>query len=161
MKKYLTALFATVGLGIAAAWAAASYPSPTFNNVFLQGGLFMPFNTSIYWANSGGTNLPLIRLGSGNNMDFTTGAGGSFSMLGNVISGGGSSALGIPTVPWTNVVSNQLELAKLGSTPSTAGAGLGILFMTAGTNAGSCKLQMIAGTSATPVTIVDNVGSGC
>jgi hypothetical protein len=31
----------------------------------------------------------------------------------------------------------------------------------AGTNAGTCKLQAICGTSTTPVPILDNIGSGC
>ena len=31
----------------------------------------------------------------------------------------------------------------------------------AGTNSGSCQLIALAGTSATPTTIIDNVGSGC
>lgn len=53
-------------------------------------------------------------------------------------------------------------LPKLASAPTAApGAGLTNIFAVAGTNAGTCKLQMLAGTSTTPVTIVDNVGSGC
>lgn len=56
----------------------------------------------------------------------------------------------------------SLTLPKLAAAPTTApGAGYGLVFMIAGTNSGTCKLQMIAGTSTTPVTIADNVGSGC
>jgi hypothetical protein len=41
------------------------------------------------------------------------------------------------------------------------GAGQCQIFAVAGTAPGTCKLQAICGIRATPVTIVDNVGSGC
>jgi hypothetical protein len=46
-------------------------------------------------------------------------------------------------------------------TPFAPGAGFGELMWVAGSNAGTCKLVALAGTSTTPTTIVDNVGSGC
>lgn len=46
--------------------------------------------------------------------------------------------------------------------PNTApGAGAFKLTMEAGTTSGTCKLVARAGTSATPVTVIDNVGGGC
>ena len=61
-----------------------------------------------------------------------------------------------------NETANTLTVAKLASAPTTApGAGKLILFAVAGTTSGTCKLQAMAGTSTTPTTVVDNVGSGC
>jgi hypothetical protein len=52
--------------------------------------------------------------------------------------------------------------SKLSSAPASApGAGKCATFVVAGTNSGSCKMQMQCGTSATPVTLLDNVGVGC
>ena len=45
--------------------------------------------------------------------------------------------------------------------PSAPGAGLCTTYAVAGTTTGTCKLQVMCGTSSTPVTIEDNVGSGC
>jgi hypothetical protein len=41
------------------------------------------------------------------------------------------------------------------------GAGYAKAAVVAGTNAGSCKLMVYAGTSTTAATILDNIGSGC
>jgi hypothetical protein len=51
--------------------------------------------------------------------------------------------------------------AKITASGSAPGAGTAKFERVAGTNAGSCKMISYAGTSTTPVTIVDNVGSGC
>lgn len=51
--------------------------------------------------------------------------------------------------------------AKISDPGTAPGAALVKIIAVAGTNAGSCKLVAYAGTSTTPVTIVDNVGSGC
>ena len=57
---------------------------------------------------------------------------------------------------------SAMTLTKLGSAPAAGpGAGIVKVFAVAGTNAGSCKIQAQAGTSATPVTLADNIGSGC
>lgn len=51
---------------------------------------------------------------------------------------------------------------KLLAAPTNApGAGVCVNFFVAGTNGGTCKEQAMCGTSTTPVTIIDNVGSGC
>lgn len=52
-------------------------------------------------------------------------------------------------------------MTKITASGTAPGAGSAKFEWTAGTNAGSCKLISYAGTSTTPVTIVDNVGSGC
>jgi hypothetical protein len=70
----------------------------------------------------------------------------------------------MPTYDQTGVLAlgAYLNQAKLTGAPTTApGAATCQFFVTAGTNAGSCKLAAICGTSATPVTVIDNVGAGC
>jgi hypothetical protein len=49
------------------------------------------------------------------------------------------------------------KITASGSAPGAAGAKFEVV---CGTNAGSAKMIMYAGTSTTPVTIIDNVGSG-
>jgi hypothetical protein len=55
------------------------------------------------------------------------------------------------------------DLGQIKETDAAAapGAGYAVLKWVAGTNAGSCKLISYAGTSATPSTVIDNVGTGC
>jgi len=55
----------------------------------------------------------------------------------------------------------DLAFPKVATAASAPGAGNVKIEAVAGTNAGTCKLIMYAGTSNTPVTIVDNVGAGC
>lgn len=55
----------------------------------------------------------------------------------------------------------ELGLTKIAASGSAPGAGAMKFDVVAGTNGGTCKLIAYAGTSATPVTVVDNVGSGC
>jgi hypothetical protein len=64
----------------------------------------------------------------------------------------GPVALTIPT----GAVGIAKESAS-GSAPGTSG---GIVQLVCGTNSGSAKLIALAGTSTTPVTILDNIGSG-
>lgn len=64
---------------------------------------------------------------------------------------GGTSALAI----------GETQTAKISASGVAPGAGFAKFSWVAGTNAGTCKLISYAGTSTTPVTIVDNVGTGC
>lgn len=59
------------------------------------------------------------------------------------------------------VVAGEIASPKITASGSAPGAGFGKMEWVAGTTGGSCKLIAYAGTSTTPVTIVDNVGSGC
>ena len=60
------------------------------------------------------------------------------------------------------IAAGAIGLTKLAGAPGTApGAGFVELFAVAGTNSGSCKIEALAGTSTTPVLIIDNVGVGC
>jgi len=53
------------------------------------------------------------------------------------------------------------SLAKNASCVTAPGASALSICATPGTSGGTCKLVALAGTSTTPVTIIDNVGSGC
>lgn len=53
-----------------------------------------------------------------------------------------------------------LNLPKTTPIAAAPGAGNSIIQVVAGTNPGTAKLIMYAGTSAVPSTIVDNVGGG-
>lgn len=69
----------------------------------------------------------------------------------------GGFSLGASTL---TLVDGELGLPKIGASGSAPGAG-GLKFeAVCGTNAGSAKLIAYAGTSTTPVTILDNIGSG-
>lgn len=70
--------------------------------------------------------------------------------IGNLLLG--ASALTLTT--------GALGMGKMTASASAPGAGGSKFEVVCGTNAGSAKLTMLAGTSATPVTVVDNVGSG-
>jgi hypothetical protein len=55
----------------------------------------------------------------------------------------------------------EVGMPKITASGSAPGAAAAKMEWTVGTNGGTCKLISYAGTSTTPVTIVDNVGGGC
>ncbi len=57
--------------------------------------------------------------------------------------------------------SNPLLLSKNAVADSAPGAGYVSFKAVAGTTSGKCKIVMKAGTSATPITLIDDIGSGC
>jgi hypothetical protein len=59
------------------------------------------------------------------------------------------------------VAGGELVMDKVSPTVTAVGAGHMRLAVAAGTTTGTCKIVAYAGTSTTPVTIVDNVGTGC
>jgi hypothetical protein len=59
------------------------------------------------------------------------------------------------------LAASEFGMNKIAASGSAPGAGTAKLAVVAGTTGGSCKLIMYAGTSTTPTTIIDNVGSGC
>ena len=61
----------------------------------------------------------------------------------------------------TGNVANPFTNVKTSVSATAPGAGKADLRWLAGTNMGTCKLVANAGTSATEVTIIDNVGNGC
>lgn len=61
----------------------------------------------------------------------------------------------------TTLTAGEFGVNKISASGTAPGAGTAKMAWVAGTNSGSCKLISYAGTSTTPVTIVDNVGAGC
>lgn len=61
----------------------------------------------------------------------------------------------------TNYLNSGVQFGKITDPGTAPGAAKLALRVVAGTNAGTCKIIAYAGTSTTPVTIADNVGSGC
>jgi len=58
------------------------------------------------------------------------------------------------------LTSGAIGMDKMTASASAPGANGAKLELVCGTNAGSLKLTVAGGTSATPVTIIDNIGSG-
>lgn len=83
---------------------------------------------------------------------------------GSFISGtgsGGFQTVQIGSGPTYVLAVGDLGMEKISASLVAPGAGALKLEVVAGTNSGSCKIIALAGTSATPVTVIDNVGSGC
>jgi hypothetical protein len=74
---------------------------------------------------------------------------------------GFDSGIALGPVPGNSMSAGEVAMAKITASGTAAGAGVMKFEVVAGTNAGTCKLIAYAGTSTTPATIVDNVGSGC
>lgn len=91
-------------------------------------------------------NNPL-QMFTSNTLRATVLAGGGF-----VIGAGSNSA---------TASSGELGFSKISASGTAPAAGFAKIEAVAGTNVGSCKIIAYAGTSTTPVTIVDNVGTGC
>lgn len=70
---------------------------------------------------------------------------------------GNNLSLGSATL---TISSGSMGLSKITASAAAAGAGGGKIELVCGTNAGTAKLIVYAGTSATPVTILDNIGAG-
>jgi len=90
---------------------------------------------------------------SGTTLSVTDGAGaagGIFNVTGSLYLG--SSAL--------TLTSGAVGLPKMSASASAPGAAGSKLEVVCGTNAGTAKLIMYAGTSGTAVTVIDNVGAG-
>lgn len=138
-------------------------------------------DAGIWYYNAGATALLQngILFGSGGLNSWPIASGGTIIATDNAHGPTATAAIGIDFSPvtfssfslkmpgWTvdgsgNEAANTSGVAKLGGAPGSApGASRVQIFAVAGTNAGSCKLQALAGTSTTPVTILDNIGSGC
>ena len=115
----------------------------------------------LYMANNTSTTQASLILNGGN---FSGGLGANALALTN----GGNTGLAINTSGGLQVGSSTLltlaqgevGLPKITASGSAPGAS-GLKFeAVCGTNAGSAKIITYAGTSTTPVTVVDNVGSG-
>lgn len=76
------------------------------------------------------------------------------ALAGSLVIGSGSPSASV-------LAQGELALAKESASGSAPGAGFLKIEVVAGTAGGSCKIIAYAGTSTTPVTVVDSVGGGC
>jgi len=124
--------------------------------------------------NSQSTGLAAVGLGFGR-------AGGAFpvSSSGTIIYGQGNGGSGFSVAngidfhlgtfsgnTWNDgktvlTGAGQMSMTKMTASGTAPGAGKMRFEVVAGTTGGTCKLISYAGTSTTPTTVIDNVGSGC
>lgn len=71
----------------------------------------------------------------------------------------GSLQVGSATA--ATLAQGEFDLTKISASGSAPGAGNLKLAVVGGTSGGTCKIIAYAGTSTTPTTVIDNVGSGC
>jgi hypothetical protein len=102
--------------------------------------------------------------GESNTIHMASGAGDIFSATGTNTPSTAVSTLSGPvelTGATATLAAGEVGLPKVAASGTAPGAGNIKFEAVAGTNSGTCKLIAYAGTSTTPVTIVDNVGAGC
>jgi hypothetical protein len=111
---------------------------------------------------SGGSSGGLFIGTSSNSGNIVLFAGGNVTATNSALSISGSGQQ-VTIGSATPAAGQRGDLAQIKETDAAAapGAGYAVLKWVAGTNAGTCKLISYAGTSATPVTVVDNVGGSC
>lgn len=96
--------------------------------------------------------------GLGQSISFDTTPNGGARALAMLINQSGGVQIGSTAIA---LAASEFGLSKISASGSAPGAGTAKIAWVAGTNANTCKLISYAGTSITPVTIVDNVGGGC
>lgn len=72
-----------------------------------------------------------------------------------------SAAFQLGTTGTAITLNGDLALQKTANSATAPGAGFLKLESLAGTTGGTCKVVAYAGTSTTPIVLIDNVGSGC
>jgi parallel beta-helix repeat protein len=77
----------------------------------------------------------------------------------NILSGGGL-VLGSTSGAFMTMASGELGFGKITASATAPGGGGGKIEFVCGTNAGTGKLIAFGGTSTTPTTVLDNIGSG-
>ena len=136
------------GLGESDAFAGfAGFGDSTETNPYVIIGQTNTSNGTVRTA----SNHALF-LGTNNATTMELSTGGNTYMLGG---------LAIGAFPPATVSAGEFGATKIAASGVAPGAGFAKMEWVAGTAGGSCKLIAYAGTSATPVTIVDNVGTGC
>jgi hypothetical protein len=104
-----------------------------------------------------GSARPINFATSGSNRWQVTAAGHFVSATDNGLDIGASGA----NRPRSLYLGTSANIGKITDPGTAAGASNLKLIVVAGTNAGSCKIVAYAGTSTTPSTVLDNIGSGC
>jgi hypothetical protein len=107
---------------------------------------------STYFINDGGNALNVYSLPAVSINFWTDGT------VRAGMTGGGGFWIG-PIAP--TLTAGALGLTKITASASAPGAGSCKLEVVAGTNANTCKIIAACGTSATAVTVTDNIGTGC
>lgn len=97
--------------------------------------------------------------GLGGDIFVSLGAGNGGSRTGQISISGGPLVVGASTN--TTALSGEIALVKRSASGTAPGASRLKFSAVAGTNAGTCKIIAYAGTSTTPVTIIDNIGAAC
>lgn len=120
-------------------WAANEFYIQT-----LAGGTGGNRNIKIFPAGT-------LSLGANNLAKWVVGTSGDMQATG---------AFALSLVNGLTLTAGALGLPKMTASASAPGATGGKLELVCGTNAGSAKLVAYAGTSATAVTVLDNIGSG-
>lgn len=97
--------------------------------------------------------LGFTPLNPANNLSDVSSAPSSATTLGM----GSASNVSVGSMTLTT---GAYSLAKITASGTAPGAGMGKVELVCGTNSGTAKLIIYAGTSGTAVTIVDNIGTG-
>lgn len=127
------------------------------NFTMLGGSFFMQSvnaAVSLGMTSGGASGTPLIDFhssGHANNDVRIYGSGGT---------GAGDGWLNVYAGTLNVVTPTGLQMYKVTVAPVAPGANHAQLQFVQGTNAGTAKLIAVAGTSATPVTVMDNIGAG-
>lgn len=165
--------------------AQTTYKLGTCSSVSINGqgagsndGFYWPTTQDLGWCVSG---TERIRLGSGGAVSATGGLmlGPSIAVPDIGISRVTTNLAGVGTTPGgttggslrashlqagdastLTLAAGEMGFLKITASGSAPGAAGGKMELVCGTNAGSAKLIAYAGTSTTPVTILDNIGSG-
>ncbi len=150
-------------------------------NLFLVGGRYQSDSTTGAYYSSSTASRPVLLIN-------TSGGAGNYGVVGTdgvdtfQLGYSASGSLGTAVIKWTDNAAvtinppsgvvmlgsgsaltgstGEVGLPKIAASGSAPGAAGGKFELVCGTGAGSAKLIAYAGTSTTPVTIVDNIGSG-
>jgi hypothetical protein len=143
---------------------AYGYQTTTNTYIAAAGFVFTATNNFTSTTTGGRIDLYATSVGStGASLNASVGAG---FMIGTTTDPGLGSAiltghLSIGSSTAATLSTGEVAFAKISASGTAPGAGFGKMEWVAGTTGGTCKLIAYAGTSTTPTTIVDNVGSGC
>lgn len=140
--------------------------SGSFTTLAASGAVSFANNTAINIKDNGGTDRIALFATTGNILLVRpTAATGSVALqnfagttqLSTSGAAGGGVTVGDAAL---TTVKGEVGMTKITASGSAPGAAGGKFELVCGTNAGTAKLIVYAGTSTTPVTITDNIGSG-
>lgn len=143
--------FANTGDGGGVSIASGGTGSGNDGTIFINGG-------ALNFQGGNGYNVLLSASGAGN-VSIGTGSGNIFiATSSGYVQASPKLAIGNFAGTFTD---GEMLMGKISTSGTAPGAGTVKIAWVPGTNAGTCKLISYAGTSTTPVTVIDNVGAGC